>query len=549
MSVLFDGEVWLSYSQMYLTGLDVETDHTEAFRGQSNALLGAGSPGALTMMTGTHTGTIALRVVLTETEPPPAEEWPDVVEASYRPTAPELFIVGCTADTAGEVRLPVRDYRARYCLARYRPEGTSTDDGELERCELILWPAAPAPDVVVRVGSDHARWAHRQLDPAAVQEDLQSAWNGDVPSARVRLYAEDLARTDRALTDALDAAPAAVQRSLAYWSVDVACREAGIEGLDWMRETLRALHTDQPLPRWFRPDVVYDRLSADPRCPATGDGGSGGQALFLVLQAVGHDAFGAAAGNVSHLLWNVGEDRAAQVKDLARAELRRLLLEAEGQDPSDRRPQDACGYADPDPDPYLGHEADELGAAHALHTVDVIVSDEAWDAPPPERFAPPPPLGPRERGFVDQVQALLGLDADVVQVVQGAQLYPFPVVLLERARELCAGAGVDGLPWVQASFEAVERGQGLPEPFSSRSWEQALAGEAGREPRWVLVEGERHDRGVLALEVLARWSAFRAWSSLLEAALTVLHALVFAVSDTDRAGYVQAILDDLRRGR
>ena len=66
MPILFDGPVPIDYGQTYVTSRELP-DMNAAFAGQANGLCGAGEPGALFLMTGTHSGRVRFMIELHDT--------------------------------------------------------------------------------------------------------------------------------------------------------------------------------------------------------------------------------------------------------------------------------------------------------------------------------------------------------------------------------------------------------------------------------------------------------------------------------------------------
>ncbi len=179
MRILFDAVAWTSYGQFYLHsgGDGLGPDMIEAFAGQSNGLCGAGCPGELFLMIGPHTAEVPMRIEVHDEPPPVDDSWEDVVETSFIPVSPELWLASCMGEGHEVADLPaVGVYRARYSAAgmdaaRIAEVEQVDSDGAAEpvdRYLLQLWPAPPAPDRVVRQTSDNAAHHHdwaRTLPP------------------------------------------------------------------------------------------------------------------------------------------------------------------------------------------------------------------------------------------------------------------------------------------------------------------------------------------------------------------------------------------------
>lgn len=161
MRTLFTGPMYVHYGQFYVESGDAfaDADLGNAFAGQANGICGGATPGVLALITGLHTGDVALRVEAAEGEPELDPSWEDVVEVSFAPRGP-VRLVQWAAGASFALDLPATDYRVRYC-ARGMDDGRDADtllDGEptVDSYLLQFWPAPAAPDAVVRQTSDAA---------------------------------------------------------------------------------------------------------------------------------------------------------------------------------------------------------------------------------------------------------------------------------------------------------------------------------------------------------------------------------------------------------
>ncbi|MEV1111658.1 hypothetical protein AB0I95_23910 [Micromonospora sp. NPDC049751] len=313
MRVLFDGPAPVDYGQIYVTSRELP-DMDRAFAGQVNGLCGAGHPGALFLMTGTHSGRVRFRIELHDAEPPTAAaEWEDVVEVSLQPRAPVVDLVPwgdgalahlpLTSQESDGGRLPA--YRVRYCAAGMDegsdpfggldPDEIDEDDHTYldrrpDRYLLCFWPEASAAgdpgdgavraDAVLRQGSGNAAywhgWAHGLPAPLTLWERVEAEvrrraeedrrneeyrrreelrrWGGRLPSERLRQVrgnTHGMLLLDRDLVDGVADADAVTQREIAVWAARQACALAGIADLDWMRPAWAALERGGPLPADF----------------------------------------------------------------------------------------------------------------------------------------------------------------------------------------------------------------------------------------------------------------------------------------------------------
>lgn len=163
MQVLFGGDVHVHYGFISLQPFDSDDPGLPESRGgQSNGLCGAAVPGALLMVTGTHTGNVPVRTELHDAEPPVGDQWEDVVEVSLHVEPEEYWL--SAFDWAEPIdSLPEGAHRARWCATgmdeahdRTRMDG----EPEIDRYLLQLWRAPAAPDAVVRQTSEGAAYWH-----------------------------------------------------------------------------------------------------------------------------------------------------------------------------------------------------------------------------------------------------------------------------------------------------------------------------------------------------------------------------------------------------
>ena len=166
MVVVFEGLVWTSYAQLYLTTGRLEPPlPDEAFVGQANGLCGAAVTGTLFMVTGTHTGGIPVRVVVHDAAPEVGawSEVVEVVEVSLVPDGAQAILLGWGSDPSVRFALHGACYRARW-------SGSGMDEGRAhdvadashpaaDHYELALWPAPASADAIVRrTGATASYW-------------------------------------------------------------------------------------------------------------------------------------------------------------------------------------------------------------------------------------------------------------------------------------------------------------------------------------------------------------------------------------------------------
>ncbi|CAL9504366.1 hypothetical protein SUDANB58_03520 [Streptomyces sp. enrichment culture] len=280
------GEVHVSYSQIYVEShpKGVQPELSEAFAGQGQGLCGASEPGFLWLITGTHTGRIALTVEVHEEEPDLAPEWEDVVEASFCPLSDRTRLVQWAGEAEWDLGLARTGHRVRYCVRGMDEERRGTGPGAggpaTEKYLLQFWPAPPAPARVLRRTSERAAYWHgwaRELPPPPTPEERAEAerrareaqaraaeerrlhrerweWGGRLPSDALRRVGGNvrgLLRFAPDLVHALDAAGPGAQRAVALLAARRACEVSGLTGTAWVARALTALTEGRPLPPPF----------------------------------------------------------------------------------------------------------------------------------------------------------------------------------------------------------------------------------------------------------------------------------------------------------
>lgn len=177
MQTAFEGTVPVEYGQAYLH-LQGTADYSgEVRKGQVNGLLGAAVPTALFLTFGLQTGEVKLTIRIADTQPPLDDRWEEAVEASF--TMPASAVLGL-ADWDGELWHPVPlapgNYRVRYTALRFgEAENAPTPDDDadpIEQYEVVFWPAAIAPDAILKVTRRAAKYWHE-----AALQSTQSASN------------------------------------------------------------------------------------------------------------------------------------------------------------------------------------------------------------------------------------------------------------------------------------------------------------------------------------------------------------------------------------
>lgn len=285
--VLFDGDIHVHYGFLVLERGDrddrVLEDLLAARGGQSNGLCGARFPHHLVMATGLHTGGVPVRVERHDGAPVLDDRWEDVVEVPFDVADDEYALVGFDGGAA-LTGLPLGSCRARWSAkgmdAAHRQDTRLDGEPAPDRYLLQVWPAPPAPDDVLRQGSEQAAYWHgvardtappppppppptaAELAALEVEEErrrladaeafeLHWTWGGAAPSADLLAAggrSSQLAAQDRALAEALVALPPEHQRALAVRAARVACGRARVEHRAWVADGLDRVARGEPLP-------------------------------------------------------------------------------------------------------------------------------------------------------------------------------------------------------------------------------------------------------------------------------------------------------------
>ena len=464
MQLVHRGRMAVSYSQAYLSAGDGPDDYDAAFTGQVNGLAGGQVLGHLTLLVGVHTGDVGIRVLLCEQAPPVGEEWEDVVEAPFIPEWPEAVLAGCLSDAVCQLHLDQPSYRARWSAqgidAGRDADVVMSDEPLVDHYELALWPAPPAPEAIVRVGSETARFRHRMQDPAFARAARTSATWGETPPPSEALLdvfeAPWLVELDRDLAEDLAAAEPGVQRAVAYWAAQWACAWIGVDRVDWIAAALNTLRADLLLPASFHDsDALYARLDDDfppsdgeasavngyPRSPAA-------YAVSSIVEAAGTDPLAAVVATVKEVHEAIGRDHAHALLAQVREELTRLRRELSEQfgvgHVVDRRPP----FAEPDP----LDEVPEGMDSEEYFGLCVQWGVQDGEQLPSERLLA---VGGRASSVGRRHREL----AEALAVLPAGEQR---AVAVWAARQACTIAGLLGQDWIEEALSAAAGGGQLP---------------------------------------------------------------------------------------
>jgi hypothetical protein len=166
--VLLDSMITTDYGQFEIVWSDefFEGDFDRCFDGQVNGIVGAARPSLIYFNLARHgDGTSPVRIVLLDAEPPePEPQWEDVVEVSTTlPPEGEVRWLSWGAESSGVLRgLGAGDYRVRVS-ASGRGDADDYPQDDLDRYLIEWWPAPRKPDEIIRLGSENAKYWHKEV--------------------------------------------------------------------------------------------------------------------------------------------------------------------------------------------------------------------------------------------------------------------------------------------------------------------------------------------------------------------------------------------------
>ncbi len=167
--LLLDDVIETDYGQFDIVWSEsggFDGDFDRFFAGQVNGLVGAASGEGIYLNLARRSGGSSVRIVLLDAEPALDDSYEDVVEVSTTvPVATEVSWASWAGETTGGLdEIAPGSYRFRVS-ARGRDAGAADEfaDGVVDSYLVEIWPAVPAPDSVVRVGSEDAHYWHREI--------------------------------------------------------------------------------------------------------------------------------------------------------------------------------------------------------------------------------------------------------------------------------------------------------------------------------------------------------------------------------------------------
>lgn len=167
--VLLDQIIYTDYGQFDLSWNEdgvFDGDFDRSFQGQVNGLAGAANPNGVYVNLARRSGGSPIRMVLLDAAPGSDDgQWEDVVEVSITlPEGHEMIWSTWAGENTGPTAVPPASYRLRVS-ANGRDEGHMGEfaEGTVDDYLLQLWPAPWQPDVILRIGSESAKYWHQEV--------------------------------------------------------------------------------------------------------------------------------------------------------------------------------------------------------------------------------------------------------------------------------------------------------------------------------------------------------------------------------------------------
>ncbi|WP_055614535.1 hypothetical protein [Streptomyces phaeochromogenes] len=172
MKVLVDDEVHVDYGQIFVGSGEDDCGLHDAFAGQEGVgLCGAGTDGALLLLTGLWIGGVGFTAELHDSRPALDETWEEIVEVPFRPVSQETKLRQWNRKDWWELGLEERDYRVRYSASGMdagRSKNVREDDEPQtdDRYLLQFWPAPSEPaQLLKQTGRTAATWHEFATSP------------------------------------------------------------------------------------------------------------------------------------------------------------------------------------------------------------------------------------------------------------------------------------------------------------------------------------------------------------------------------------------------
>jgi len=136
------------------------------FDAQVNGLVGAADPCGIYFVLARRSGGSRVRITVHDVAPPmPTPDFEDVVEVSVSiPPGTQVRWMSWAGESWGPLGVQAGTYRVRVS-AHGRDAGRNGEfvDDVVDEYLIDLWPAALAPDDILRTGSDDAKYWHSEI--------------------------------------------------------------------------------------------------------------------------------------------------------------------------------------------------------------------------------------------------------------------------------------------------------------------------------------------------------------------------------------------------
>ena len=160
-------QLHMSYHQFVIIDDDLVGPSRGSVKAATNTGLAGAEPGAVTILTGIHTGHVRVAVKVYSTSPPlDVASWEDVVEVSLRSRTGVMVVRGLEDDAPQGLPNPAHsgpgDYRVRVHATGRDVAVDLTASDPVEDYLVETWPADPHPPAVHKMTSGYGK--HWQAD-------------------------------------------------------------------------------------------------------------------------------------------------------------------------------------------------------------------------------------------------------------------------------------------------------------------------------------------------------------------------------------------------
>lgn len=120
-------------------------------------------PELLFLITATHSGVVTVAIEVHDQAPAIDEVWEEIVEVPFEAFWEKLTLIEMLKGTTRDLPLAPGGYRVRYCargMAQIRDPDLDVSEVGADCYHLDFWPAATAPDAIIKQTSASAAYWH-----------------------------------------------------------------------------------------------------------------------------------------------------------------------------------------------------------------------------------------------------------------------------------------------------------------------------------------------------------------------------------------------------